>query len=210
VAAGQLFARGSFCRDVDYDPDIYFSGEEISLAARAYTSGYDLFAPTQNLVWHLYSHDHPKHWEDHSDHGGRHDGAVERLRTLFQGDHTTLGKHGLGAVRSLAEFEDHAGIRLGARRIAADGSVTVAIDRSIVAPRDDYRAFIIVFLDADGGEVDRREVRAPDVLDLTRSDVSFSNVSERATDYVVVPLARGGTVGELGIRRLLVATGASR
>ena len=210
VAAGQLFARGSFCRDVNYDPDIYFSGEEISLAARAFTSGYDLFAPTQNLVWHLYQHEHPKHWEDHRDHTGRHEAAVERLRTLFQGDHHELGEFGLGTVRSLADYEEHAGIRLGARRVSAEGSVTITVDREIIEPRDDYAAFVIVFLDADGSEVDRREVRAPDVLGLTRDSVTLSNVSERAVDHLVIPLTSGGTVGELAVRSVPVGASGTR
>lgn len=209
IAAGQLFARGSFCRDVVYDPDIYFSGEEISLAARAFTSGYDLFAPTQNLVWHLYQHDHPKHWEDHRGHSELHRVAAERLRTLFQGDHTTLGQFGLGSARTLAQFEAYADIRLGARRVTADGSVTVRIDRSVIAPRDDYAAFVVVFFDDVGGEVDRREVRAPDVLDLTRDTVAFSGVDHRAARYSVLPVTRAGTVGELAIRELSADTSSA-
>lgn len=210
VAAGQLFARGSFCRDVNYDPDIYFSGEEISLAARAFTSGYDLFAPTQNLVWHLYQHGHPKHWEDHRDHTGRHEAAAERLRTLFQGDHRELGEFGLGSVRSLAEYEEHAGIRLGARRVSAEGSVTITIDREIIEPRDDYAAFVIVLFDSDGAEVDRREIRAPDVLGLTRDLVTLSNVSERAVDHLLIPLTSGGMVGELAVRSVPVGASGLR
>jgi hypothetical protein len=39
LAAGLIFARGSFLRDVPVDPGIYFLGEEISVALRAYTHG---------------------------------------------------------------------------------------------------------------------------------------------------------------------------
>ncbi|MDG1265849.1 MAG: GlcNAc-transferase family protein, partial [Ilumatobacter sp.] len=134
VAAGQIFTRGQFCRDVDYDPEIYFAGEEISLAARAFTSGYDLYYPTETLLWHLYDHKYPKHWEDHSDHSVAHASTAARLRTLFQGDATTLGKFGLGLRRSLVEFENFAGIDLGANPVEPDGTLKINIDRSAIEP----------------------------------------------------------------------------
>jgi len=49
-----LFTTGDFIKDVPYDPELYFTGEEISIAARAYTSGYDLFHPNKLVIWHLY------------------------------------------------------------------------------------------------------------------------------------------------------------
>ncbi len=50
------------------DPDLpmLFSGEEILYTARLWTSGYDLFAPTANVVFHQYSGSsstRPKFWE---------------------------------------------------------------------------------------------------------------------------------------------------
>lgn len=207
LAAGQLFTRGRFCRDVPYDPEMYFAGEEISLAARAFTHGYDMYSPNENLVWHLYAHRHPKHWEDHHDHHDTHAGAMARLHALFRGDAAARGEFGLGSTRSLADFEDHAGIDLGARRVASDGSTTVEIDRSVIEPRDDYRAFVVVFLDGDGDEVDRRPVRAPDVLDLSRTTVRFDRVAPTASKYVVVPVTESGWLGELVVRRLTVSGG---
>jgi hypothetical protein len=45
LAAGFLFAPGRFVTDVPYDPYLYFFGEEITLAVRAFTHGYDFFHP---------------------------------------------------------------------------------------------------------------------------------------------------------------------
>lgn len=192
IAAGQLFTRGRFCRDVDYDPEMYFAGEEISLAARAFTSGYDLFHPNENLVWHLYDHEHPKHWDDHPDHVVTHTGAVDRLRQLFREGGDGLGRHGLGTVRSLVDFQEHAGVDLGARRVGVAGSAIIEIDRSVVEPRDDYEAFVVVFIDRHGNEVARRELRAPDVLDLTRSRVPVTGLPSDAFEYLVIPRSRTG------------------
>ena len=68
LAAGQIFTQGIFCREVEYDPNMYYSGEEISLSARAYTHGYDMFCPNKHLIWHLYRHKMPTHWRDIFDH----------------------------------------------------------------------------------------------------------------------------------------------
>ena len=108
LGAGQVFTLGSFCREVEYDPGLYFAGEEISLSARAYTWGYDFFCPNEDLIWHYYRHTMPLHSIDHRD--NQHDQAVSRLRELLVGDATRLGKYGLGPDRSLADFERYAGV----------------------------------------------------------------------------------------------------
>ena len=50
LAAGLVFARGAFLREVPMDPQVYFQGEEVSLAIRAYTHGYNLYHPTENVT----------------------------------------------------------------------------------------------------------------------------------------------------------------
>lgn len=54
VLAGYLFAQGSFIEEVPYDPRIPFMGEEICIAIRAYTKGWDIYSPNKMLVWHYY------------------------------------------------------------------------------------------------------------------------------------------------------------
>jgi hypothetical protein len=49
------FTLGKFSEEVQHDPEFYFHGEEISIAARAYTHGYDLFHPHKVVVWHEYT-----------------------------------------------------------------------------------------------------------------------------------------------------------
>ena len=40
LAAGMMFTLGRFVSDVPYDPELYFYGEEATLAMRAFTHGY--------------------------------------------------------------------------------------------------------------------------------------------------------------------------
>jgi Glycosyltransferase (GlcNAc) len=50
------FARGRFVEDVPSDPEIFFIGDEISIAVRAYSCGYDLRTPSQYVGAHLARH----------------------------------------------------------------------------------------------------------------------------------------------------------
>ena len=51
VSAGSLFAEGEFLKP---NKLMFFDGEELLMAARAYTHGYDLFVPSEMFMYHLY------------------------------------------------------------------------------------------------------------------------------------------------------------
>jgi hypothetical protein len=117
-----LFAPGSFVTDVPYDPDLYFIGEEITLTVRAYTHGYDLYHPGVPILWHEYTRRlRAKHWDDHSDSErvamtwAQRDGpSRNRARQLLVDP--GFGVYGLGRERSLADYEEYAGINFAFRR----------------------------------------------------------------------------------------------
>jgi hypothetical protein len=118
-----IFTLGSFVTDVPYDPELYFHGEEISLAVRAFTWGYDLFHPSEAVVWHFYERTaQPKHWEDHQATGGprpawneRDKISRRRVRNLLLGMAT--GRYAHGPVRTVSEYEELAGLNFGARSV---------------------------------------------------------------------------------------------
>ena len=59
-AAGYSFSYSTLVREVPYDPGLkfLFFGEEMSMLARMWTSGYDVFAPSRAVVFHLWSRDY--------------------------------------------------------------------------------------------------------------------------------------------------------
>jgi Glycosyltransferase (GlcNAc) len=106
-----LFADGAFNREIAFDPAIYFFADEVAIALRAYTSGYDLFAPHRILGWHLYDRaSRVTHWSDHPRWREQNEASCRRLRALFSGQ--LAGAHGLGHVRTLAEYEAFARTKL--------------------------------------------------------------------------------------------------
>jgi len=115
------FTIGLFCKEVPHDPQLYFHGEEISIAVRAFTHGYDLFHPHRIVAWHEYTRKNRiKHWEENSAWEVRDMQSKTRYRSLLGIDgieRKDLGEFGLGKVRSLQDYEAFAGISFAHRQV---------------------------------------------------------------------------------------------
>jgi len=116
------FTLGEFCREVPHDPEYYFHGEEISIAVRAYTNGYDLFHPHKVVAWHEYTRKgRPKQWDDDRVWGDRNSKCHAKNRKLFGMDGETpatdFGVYGFGNVRTLSDYEAYAGLRFNTRSV---------------------------------------------------------------------------------------------
>ena len=116
------FTLGEFSVEVQHDPDYYFHGEEISIAVRAYTHGYDLFHPHKIIAWHEYTRKgRSKHWDDVPKWGEYNNTCHARNRKLFEMDgekrDIDFGKYGFGSVRSLRDYEKYAGLHFKKRAI---------------------------------------------------------------------------------------------
>ena len=65
ILGGYVFASGKIVEEIPYDSDISFMGEEICFAMRAWTRGWDIYAPAIPIVYHYYKRDgHHKIWND--------------------------------------------------------------------------------------------------------------------------------------------------
>lgn len=136
LSAHFVFASGQFVEDCPHDPGLYFHGEEISLSARAYTHGYDLFHPLRPRIFHFYEREgRPKHWHDHGRDSTMAFGAdvynhlaFKRLRALFGMEPSDIdfGRFGFGTQRSLADYEAFAGIDFARRRVSQAAMLAAA------------------------------------------------------------------------------------
>ena len=117
------FTLGEFSKEVQHDPEFYFHGEEISIAVRAYTHGYDLFHPHKVVVWHEYTRkNRTKQWDDDKDWVNKNNRAHLKNRKLFSIDDEVFnpddfGIYGFGSERSLKDYESYAGIRFSVRGV---------------------------------------------------------------------------------------------
>jgi len=116
------FTLGDFCREVQHNPNYYFHGEEISIAVRAYTWGYDLFHPHRVLIWHEYTRKgRTKQWDDDQEWVKRNEISHLTNRKLFGIDGETQeghdGPYGFGPFRTLQQYEEYAGLLFEKRAV---------------------------------------------------------------------------------------------
>jgi len=116
-AAGFLFGPGQWIKDVPYDPYLYFIGEESSLAVRLFTHGWDMFTPTDVLLYHDYNDrpERPRHWRDRQDWSRFNSRSIARVRHLLAIEPSSdpdvvkdLDRYGLGDRRSLTDYQSFA------------------------------------------------------------------------------------------------------
>lgn len=114
------FAKGDFVLEVPHDPEMYFTGEEISIAARAFTWGYDLFHPHIPIAFHEYTRKYrSKHWDDHEEWWKLNLKSINRYKELFDIDSTKIHhtKYGFGPHRTLKEYCNFSGISFKYKKI---------------------------------------------------------------------------------------------
>jgi len=116
------FTIGQFSTEVQHNPEYYFHGEEISIAARAYTWGYDLFHPHIPVVYHEYTRKgRTKQWDDDKTWGDKNKHSHLTNRKLFGMDGETQegheGQYGFGTVRTLREYERYSGLLFEKRAV---------------------------------------------------------------------------------------------
>ncbi len=49
-----LFTEGNWNKEIKYDPDLFYMGDEQNIAIRSWTNGYDFYTPVKPYMWHKY------------------------------------------------------------------------------------------------------------------------------------------------------------
>lgn len=111
IAAGFIFGPGIIIHDVPYDPEFYFTGEEIALTIRFFTNGYNIYHPHKLILHHYYSRPNDiKHWGDHSTWSEYDIKSHQRLDSLLGYNNIDLGIYGLGTKRTLDDYIKYSGV----------------------------------------------------------------------------------------------------
>tara|TARA_R110000782_G_scaffold149361_1_gene242020 strand:+ start:212 stop:1438 length:1227 start_codon:yes stop_codon:yes gene_type:complete len=178
------FTLGEFCNEVQHDPLLYFHGEEITIAVRAFTHGYDMFHPHKIIAWHEYTRNgRTKHWDDDQKWHDKNVRAHSRTRSLLGVDGEVCTPcnaksfvgYNVGSQRSIADYETYAGIRFKDRSLTdacslnllppglnTDGYLsrfkhTIEFDASSFKLKD-YDFAAVIFKNYQGKEVYRKDL----------------------------------------------------
>ena len=112
ISAALLFTTGKWVREVPYDPNLYFHGEEGSLAIRSFTNGYDIYNPNKFVIWHSKYRfsDRKRHWNTFNEQ------VVSKMQIANNQKYQKIirneieGIHGLGTKRNLEDWKNYSGI----------------------------------------------------------------------------------------------------
>lgn len=200
------FTLGQFCKEVPHDPNYYFHGEEISIAARAFTHGYDIFYPNKVICWHEYTRKgRSKQWDDISSWVQRNHICHDRNRKLFGIDNTIndldFGRYGFGEVRTLNDYEKYAGIKFSKRAITQDvldhkppnlNNINISddeFDNSLLyifkhcidigydqVPEEDYDVWAVAFKDENGIDMYRQDAATEEILSMKNDPDGYCKV----------------------------------
>lgn len=123
VSGGNIFTVNGF---IEPNPDIAFYGEEIFIAARAFTNGFDMMVPFEQTLYHLYyaSNLDPENqrrliWKDYPEQFRIMDGISKNIiyNTLSQGK---TGPLLLGTERTIEEYSYFTGLDFQTGEVSID------------------------------------------------------------------------------------------
>jgi hypothetical protein len=167
------FTLGQFSVEVQHDPEYYFHGEEISIAVRSYTHGYDLFHPHKVIIWHEYTRKgRTKQWDDDKSWYLKNESSHKKNRQVlgidgevYEGD---LGKYGFGTERTILDYEKYSGVLFSKRAVQQ-----YTIDKKY--PPNPYEF-----------KTEEEWIESFSTIFKHCIDVSFNSVPENDYDYWVV------------------------
>jgi len=210
------FSVGNFCREVRHDPSYYFHGEEINIAVRAFTHGYDIFYPHKVICWHEYTRKgRAKQWDDNKNWAERNRICHSRNRKLFGMDgeinDIDFGKYGFGNTRSLSDYEKYAGMQFRTRAITQDvidhnepklENISISdedFDSKLInifkhcidigydqVPESDYDFWVVAFKDIDGNDMYRNDADENEI-ETTKNDPDGYCKVWRSFDTKTIP-----------------------
>lgn len=200
------FSIGDFAKEVRHDPNYYFHGEEISISARAFTHGYDIFYPHKIVCWHEYTRKgRTKHWDDDKTWGKKNSECHARNRKLFGMDGEVndidFGPYGFGNIRSLKDYEKYAGMKFSHRAVTQDvidhklpsfGNMKITdqeFENNLLyvfkhcidigydqVPEEDYDFWAVAFKDKDGQDMYRKDADEAEIQRMKKDSDGYCKV----------------------------------
>jgi len=208
IAAGFLFTKGRWCREVVYSKELYFAGEEDHISVMSYANGWDVYVPDTSTIWHDYTDNRiqsptkyrPLHWEDHPGVSAN----LELLKDLYKDAYGTKtvrsAEQFLEIAKKISKYDEHVDIE-----IQFDYSKTPEPD-----PSKKVKVIIFALLDRNNKEIFRPDLYDEEIFTRTSNVKKFhiyNHVHENAvsclwfykyeddsfSDRIDLPITKEGT-----------------
>jgi len=170
VAAGFLFTRGSWTKEVPYNYDFYFSGEEDHLSVMSFVNGWDIYVPDSSTIWHDYTDNRvqspkkyrPLHWEDHPGVNARMDLLENLYKDAYGGSYERTTEQFIERVKEISGHKENTSIEL-----------IINYDN---IPVEDKETEIIVFAfyDDENTEIHRADITDEYILNRFKNSISIN------------------------------------
>lgn len=118
IAAGNFFTFSAAYKDVLFDINMYFYGDELPMSIRLYTHGWNVYNPGVNFVYHLYQKKKQEFPGLKSDTMDKENKRLQNLLGILNDD-IIPPKFGLGKVRSVKDYEKTFGINFKNKTLSA-------------------------------------------------------------------------------------------
>jgi len=126
IAGGFIFAPVQFIKDIHYSEignELLFGfiGEEILVSLLAFSHGWDVFTPNQNITFHFYTRENfPKYWSDTQNYKSEKEKeSKQKILDLLYLRKSPLKKF-LGTERTISDFYKFGGIDIKNKTINKD------------------------------------------------------------------------------------------
>jgi glycosyltransferase involved in cell wall biosynthesis len=196
------FTLGQFSKEVQHNPNFYFHGEEMSIAVRAFTHGYDLFHPHKVVIWHEYTRNgRVKQWDDDKEWYKKNESAHLLNRKLFGMDGENQeghdGKYGMGSNRTLRDYEKYSGLLFEKRSVqeyttqknyppnpeienekewkksfSSMFEHEISLDKNNFT-QNDYDFWAVIYHDENGQEIYRKDATESEINDYIKNEITI-------------------------------------
>jgi len=172
VAAGFLFTRKEWTKEVIYSKEFYFTGEEDYLSVMSHIKGWDIYIPNSSTIWHDYTDNRiqspkkyrPLHWEDHPSI----DPNLHLLLDLYKDAFNTKGE------RTSEQF-----IELAKKISDYDSMIDIEVifDYDKIPMHDISKEVIVIifaFFNKNGKEIFRPDIDDIEILNRVKNNKFFT------------------------------------
>ncbi len=112
IGAGFIFTTTDVIKDLPYDKDLYFYGEEATLAIRAYTRGIRMVCPNKKYIFSHYNPQGVKrqtHWADHKDWHIINTRSINKALSILSGN-KSFGIYGIESTELYNKYQKIIGV----------------------------------------------------------------------------------------------------